>query len=77
MLGRGKAVAGVTVREFGMDKYTLPYSKWITNKDLLTSIRNSAQRFVADWIGREFGGEWMPAYGWLAKSLCCAPGALF
>lgn len=35
MLGRGKAVAGVTVREFGMDKYTLPYSKWITNKELL------------------------------------------
>ena len=25
-------------REFGMDMYTLPYLKWITNKDLLYSL---------------------------------------
>ena len=25
------------VREFGIDKYTLLYFKWITNKDLLYS----------------------------------------
>ena len=33
---------GVTVREFGTDMYTLLYLKWITNKDLLYSTRNSA-----------------------------------
>ena len=31
------------VREFGIDMYTLPYLKWITNKDLLYSTGNSTQ----------------------------------
>ena len=31
------------VREFGMDRYTLLYLEWITNKDLLYSTGNSAQ----------------------------------
>ena len=31
------------VRELGMDMYTLLYLKWITNKHLLHSTRNSAQ----------------------------------
>ena len=26
---------GATVREFGMDMYTLLYLKWVTNEDLL------------------------------------------
>ena len=43
------------VREFGMDMYTLLYLKWITNKDLLYSTGNSAQCYVAAWMGREFG----------------------
>ena len=30
------------VREFGMDLCTLPYLKWIINKDLLYSTWNSA-----------------------------------
>ena len=33
----------VTVREFGMDMYTLLYFKWITDKDLLYSTGSSAQ----------------------------------
>ena len=37
MGGRGK------VWEFGMDRYTLLYLKWITNKDLLYSTWNLAQ----------------------------------
>ena len=45
------------VREFGMVMYTLLYLKWITNKDLLYSTGNSAQCYVAAWIGGEFGGE--------------------
>ena len=34
------------VREFGMDKYTLLYLKWITNKDLLYSTGNCGQYYV-------------------------------
>ena len=33
-------------REFGRDMYPLLYLKWITNKDLLYSTGNSAQRYV-------------------------------
>ena len=32
----------VTVKEFGMDMYTLLYLNWITNKDLQYSTGNSA-----------------------------------
>ena len=36
---------------------TLLYLKWITNKDLLYSTWNSAECYVAAWIGGEFEGE--------------------
>ena len=55
--GEGWEVA--VVREFGMDMYTLLYLKRIINKVLLWSTRNSAQGYVAAWVGGEFGGEWM------------------
>ena len=55
-----------TVREFGTDMYTLLYFKWITNKDLLYSTWNSAQCYVAAWIGGVFGGEWIHGYVWLS-----------
>ena len=35
----------------------LIYLKWITNKDLLHGMWNSAQCYVAAWMGGEFGGE--------------------
>ena len=38
-----------------MDMYTLLYLKWITNKDLLYSTGNSAQCYVAVWMGGELG----------------------
>ena len=38
-----------------MDTYTLLYLKGITNKDLLYSTGNSAQCYVAAWMGGEFG----------------------
>ena len=41
-------------REFGMDMFTLLYLKWITKKDLLYSTWNSAQYYVAAWIGGKF-----------------------
>ena len=46
------------VREFEIDMYTLVYFKWITNKVQLYSTGNSAQCYVAAWMGGEFGGEW-------------------
>ena len=48
-----------------MDMYTLLYFKWITNNDLLYSTWNSAQCYVADWMGGKFGGEWIHVYVWL------------
>ena len=54
------------IREFGIDMYTLPYLKWITNKDLLYSTGNSSQCYVAAWMGGEFGGEWIHVYVWLS-----------
>ena len=53
------------VREFETDMWTLLYLKWITNKDLLYSTWNSAQCYVAAWMGREFGGEWIHVNVWL------------
>ena len=38
---------------------TLLYLKCITNKDLLYSTENPAQYYVAGWVGRKFGGEWI------------------
>ena len=43
------------VGKFRTDMYTLLYLKWITNKDLLYGIGNSAQCYVAAWMGGEFG----------------------
>ena len=60
--GQGKG----RVREPGMVMHTLLYLKRITNKDLLYSSENSAQCYVAAWIGGEFGGEWIPVYVWLS-----------
>ena len=48
-----------TVREFGMNMYTLLYVKWITNKDPLSSTGNSASCYMAAWMEGEFGGEWI------------------
>ena len=51
-----------------MDMYTLPYLKWIANKDILYSTVNSAQSYVAAWMGGEFGGKWIHVYVWLGAS---------
>ena len=54
------------MRKFGMNMYTLLYLKWTTNKDLLYSIWNSAQCYVAAWMGGGLGGEWIDGYAWLS-----------
>ena len=53
----------------GEGMYTLLYLQWITNKDLLQSTGNSAQYYVAAWMGGEFGGEWIHAYVWFSPFL--------
>jgi len=59
-----------TVREFGMDMYTLLYLKRIMNKNLLCSIGNfSMLRDRLD--ARGVWGEWIYVYVW--QSLCCSP----
>ena len=66
LVGWGGFGGGI-VRDFGMDMYTLLYLKWITtNKDLLYSTGNSAQCYLAAWMGGEFGGEWIHVYVWLS-----------
>ena len=51
---------------FGVDMDTLLCLKWITNKDLLYFTGNSAQCYVAAWMGEGFGGEWIHVYVWLS-----------
>ena len=60
--GEGENGGDGIVREFGMDIYTQLYLKWITNKDLLYNTGNSAQCYVAAWMGGEFGGQWIHVY---------------
>ena len=52
------------MREFGGDMYTLLHLKRKTNKD--PSTGDSAQRYVAGWMGGEFGGEWVHVYAQLS-----------
>ena len=59
------------VREFGKVMNTLPYSKWITNKDLVCSAWNSAQCYVPAWMGWWFGR--MDTCICKAEFLCCSP----
>ena len=68
MVARGKDSGERIVREFGMGMYTLLYLKWITNKDLLCSIGNSAQCYLAAWIGGEFEGR-MDTFICMAETL--------
>ena len=59
-------------RELGMERYTHLCLRWITNKDLLCSAWNSAQCYVAAWMGR---GDWgrMDTCICMAESLCYPP----
>ena len=61
MVTRGKGVGERIVGEFRIDMNTLLYSKWIT-KNLLYSTGNSAQCYVATWMGGKFGREWICVY---------------
>ena len=54
------------VREFGVDTNTLLYLKWISSRVVQYSTWNSAQCYVAAWIGGEFGGAGIRVYVWLS-----------
>ena len=43
-----------TSKDIGEVVYTLLYFKWITNKNLLYSTQNSAQRYVPVWMGGRY-----------------------
>ena len=67
---------------FGINRYTLLFFKWKSNKDLLYNTRNSAQCYVGAWVGGEFGKEWMHVFVWLNpctrilyphRCICCPP----
>ena len=62
--GCGAAGAGEGIlREFGMDMDAMLYLKWIANKVLLYSTGNSAQCYVAAWMGGKSGGKEIHVYG--------------
>ena len=56
------------VDKLEINMYMLPYLKWISNKDLLSSTRSSAQWYVAALVGEEFGREWIHVCVWLSHS---------
>ena len=59
MVAQGEGWGEGIVSELGMDMCTLLYLKWITKKDLVYSTGNSAQCYVAAWMGGQFGEEWI------------------
>ena len=63
--GLGVVQEGI-VKDFGKVSYTLLCLKWITNKNLLYSMWNSAQCYEPGWTGEMFGGERIHVYVWLS-----------
>ena len=63
LTGKSPGYLGQIFRKTPMDMYTLLYLKWITNKDLLYSTDNSAQCYVAAWMGGDSGHAYMN--GWV------------
>ena len=62
---------GGIVKELGIDRYTLLYLRWTTNRDLLYSTGSSAQSYMAAWMGGKFGE--MDTCICVAESLCSPP----
>ena len=61
----GKPILDWLIADVESEEYIV-YLKLITNKVLLYSTGNSAQCYVAAWIGGELGGEWIHVYVWLS-----------
>ena len=54
-------IAQVT-EEFGVDRDTRPYLKWITNKELLYTAEKSAQCYITTEVGKESEEEYIHLY---------------
>ena len=65
---------GRVVRELGWTCPQQQYLKWTTNKDLLYSKCNSAQFYMAAWMGAEFAGKSICIH--TAGSLLCSPDTI-
>ena len=61
----GGRIGEEIVEEFGMGMYVLLYLKWIISKELMYSTWNSAQCYVATWMGGKLG-EWIHVFVWLS-----------
>ena len=67
----GRRTGGRDSWEFGINTYTLLYLKWITNKDLLYSMWNSDQYYMAAWMPGGLGR--MDTCICMAEALHCLP----
>ena len=74
MVARGEGCGEVIIKEFGMDRYTLLYLKWITKKGLLCPLlyREFCSTLGGSLDGREIWGR-IDTYIYMAESLCCPP----
>ena len=61
-MGGGEGWEKETVRELGIDMYTLPYLKWITSMVLLYGTGNCAQCYGTAWIGSGVWGRMDACY---------------
>ena len=62
----GQMQAGI-VRESGMDMHTLLHIKWITPR-IYCILQETAQCYVAAWMGGEFKRELVHVHVWLSPS---------
>ena len=74
VIAKGEGKCGRMDGEFAVSRCKLLSIEWINtkvllystgSKDLLYSTGNSAQCYVAAWLGEERGGEWIHVYVWL------------
>ena len=67
MLAGGEGGGGGIIREFGRDRYTLLYLKWITNQGPSACHMELCSMLCGSLGGgREFGGEWIQVHVWLS-----------
>ena len=60
--GAGRKMGGRDGREFGLDRYTLLYVKWITNKDLFVEHMELYSMLYASLNRKGFQAEWIHVY---------------